>query len=150
MRRVMGPGGACLCVLAGFAAAEPDPIANVFFGFDMMLYPVATKWACGGEQEADLAAIRALIEAFPEDAAAADLTDIVEGLHGMSEQADGLESLFGKPLTDAEERRVCEAAPRLRFDWVTPELFRSEDQGPPPDDQADAWGAYWRVVETLH
>ncbi|MDE4308114.1 hypothetical protein [Phaeobacter gallaeciensis] len=57
-----------LSLIASGASAQTNPPQNIFFGFDFFLKPIAIKWACGGQRDHDLAAIEALIAAFPKDA----------------------------------------------------------------------------------
>lgn len=102
-------------------SAQTDPAINNFFGFDYVLQPIAIKWACGGPQSEDLAAIEALLAAFPEDADRADLQGIVDSMLQASEREAGLAVVLGAEITSKQSEQVCAVAQALSLVWVTPE-----------------------------
>ncbi|WP_136444013.1 hypothetical protein [Pacificoceanicola onchidii] len=137
----------CLGLLAASASAQTPPIRNVFFGFDFVLTPVAVKWACGGAWEQDFFQIDALVQAFPENAEAADLQTLVATLVDTANGEAGLSRLIGVNLTPEQVETLCAAALPLNLDWITPEdLAQGTDDGISPEQRA-AWEAFYRISE---
>lgn len=131
------------------AAAQTSPSVNVFFGFEFLLQPLAVKWACGGASDQDLAQIDLLVSAFPEASKPADLGTIVDAFLEVSRKETGLADVLGAELTNQRADRLCAVALPLNIDWVTPDALRNGDDSAAPQDQVDAWKAFWNVVEKM-
>lgn len=135
-------------LIASPANAQNDFTINIFFGFDFVLQPLAIKWACGGEREADLSRIETLIDAFPEDAECAELQEIVDTLSKLSEAPPNLTQLLGGEISLQQAARLCPAALPLNIEWLTPEVLSSGDEGM-SEEQKIVWEIFYKIVETL-
>jgi hypothetical protein len=138
-----------LSLIASGASAQTNPPRNIFFGFDFVLQPIAIKWACGGPRDHDLAAIEALIAAFPKDAELAGLKAHLDAMTELSEGKAGLSEVLGGELARDQAERLCGAAKTLSIAWATPEQIANDDEEGSPPEQRAAWEEFWRVVEGL-
>lgn len=129
------------------SAQNHAPYKNIFFGFDFVLTPLAIKWACGGPRETDLAQIRALIIAFPEDAESAEMEPLVESFSTGKDGLDGLHDLVARELTDQQSKRLCEADLPLTIDWLTPQQLVTDDESGTPEDQKTKWASFYAAVD---
>ena len=137
-----------VCLIASSANAQNDHPINIFFGFEFVLEPLAIKWACGGEVEADLSRIETLIDAFPEDAERAELQEGVDALFKMSQAPSNVTELLGREIAPQQIARLCAAALPLNIEWLKPETLVSgyEDT---PEDQKIAWETFYKILERL-
>ncbi len=124
--------------------AQDKIVENPFFGFEFVMTPIATKWVCGGERDKDLAQIQRLIDAFPEEANAAEISSSLAVLQNV----DALSDLLGATINDANTIRLCSAAMPLNLDWATHENLASGTDTMPPD-QEKAWRVFYETVESL-
>lgn len=130
------------------AAQEDDPATNAFFGAELVLTPIALKWACGGPRHKDLAAINALIKAHPKDAAEARIDPFINLLLQEIAQPDPVSRLLALRLTPSETAKLCKAALPLR-------LSDSEDGAPSLQQMVDeesqraAWEKFFSVMNRL-
>lgn len=122
-------------LITSTASAQNGPTINVFFGFDFVLQPLAIKWACGGEAEADLAVLNRLITAFPEDAERAELPNMVDVLFKTSHQEGNLAKLLGTEITPQQAEQLCATALPLSIGWLTPEQLETGDGNDMPKYQ---------------
>ena len=127
--------------------AQGTFVPNVFFGIDFILQPLAIKWACGGERAADLAQLETLMAAFPKDAKAAGLPQIVAQMAIISDRDAAFLQMFGPDLSHAQARRLCAAAMVLNIHDLTPEALReNHDMGPL---QATNWKRFFEIASSL-
>lgn len=137
----------CLTLSGGPAMAQGTFVPNVFFGIDFILQPLAIKWACGGERAADLAQLEKLMAAFPKDAKAAGLPQIVAQMAAISDRDAAFLQMFWSDLSQAQARRLCTAAMVLNIHDLTPEALReNHDMGPV---QATNWKRFFEVASSL-
>jgi hypothetical protein len=83
---------------------------NVFRGEDWVTAPISFKAGCGGDVPADLAQIRIWMQAFPEDALAAEMQESVDFLFHSNKSFAPYELHFGRALTQLEKDGLCAAA----------------------------------------
>ncbi|MCV2881217.1 hypothetical protein [Actibacterium sp. XHP0104] len=136
-----------LCLMASGAPVQAQPTHNIFFGFDMALAGIAIKWGCGGERAADLAVLKALMDAYPEQAEHAQLADNIEAMLKASERDTALAELTGIELTDAQKAKLCDAALPLELIADIP-----GNMAPDADSvarQHAAWTNFFRVAQSL-
>ena len=135
---------AALAVTA--AMAQERPSINVFFGFDYVLTPLAAKWSCGGDPTDDLAVLDALIAAFPQDAARAELSETIDLILHVAHTEMALENLVGGPMTPAFKQDLCAHALPLDISWVTPQGWANDTAKASPEQEA-AWSAFFKLLE---
>ncbi len=137
-------------LVASNTVAQDQPFpTNRFFGFGMILTPLAAKWACGGDDGADLAHFNELIEQYPEDAESSGIQDALDEPSDLT-IADLGRVLGGQggELSEEQVELVCEAALPLSLGPLT-------DVGDSPNNedfratQQVAWNNFFRVVEGL-
>ncbi len=138
-----------MSILPSAGTAQIHSADNRFFGFEFILEPLALKWACGGKRKADLVRLQTLIDAFPEDAEQAGLSDAVDFLAAMPEGNESLEKLLHPDFPPGQTERVCDAVAPLNVDWIDPQQIGSDDQEI-PDDQRPAWLPFCVMIETIH
>ncbi|WP_298854732.1 hypothetical protein [uncultured Ruegeria sp.] len=130
-------------------SGESYPASSAFFGFEFVLVPVAIKWACGGESSKDLAALDALIDAFPSDAQRDDLQQIIDLLR--TTDLDTLVTTeIGVELARTQLHQLCEAALPLSLDWITPEGKRGNKEDAVKAEHFAAYENFYYVVEGFH
>ncbi|MDX8355188.1 hypothetical protein [Cognatiyoonia sp. IB215182] len=147
---LIGPLVFSVSLASSPAFAQNQHSTNVFFGFDLVLHPLAVKWACGGQRDQDLSQINTLTVAFPKDAEQAGLGLTVATLSEMASGLEGLSQILGAELDGQQMEQLCEAALPLNIDWVTPQHLVNEDEISVPSEQMEAWAEFWQVIESLH
>lgn len=138
-----------LCMTASVASAQDSPPANVFFGFDFVLQPIAIKWACGGPRDHDLAAFEALMAAFPEDARRANLQSTIDDMLHVSVGEAGVNEVIGAEVTSKQAEQLCNVARPLSIVWATPEQLINHDEDAIPPEQKSAWAKFWETIESI-
>ena len=138
-----------LGMMASVAAAESNPGGNVFFGFDYVLHPIAIKWACQGPREQDLAAFKALIAAFPEDAKRAELQSHIDAMQKMPGGHKSLAQLLGAEISKVQQKKLCDAARPLNVAWLTPQKLLTNSEYGISGEQKAAWAKFWKVAASL-
>ncbi|MBO9472076.1 hypothetical protein J7413_00850 [Shimia sp. R10_1] len=144
MRFSVLPVAALVVSFAHVGSAQQVPI-NPFFGFEYILTPIAVKWACGGAKSEDLARFRAVVAAFPDAAAEADLEMYLKQMQAVSEVSE----VVGMSLDASQEAALCAAAEALTVAWLTPERLLSDDYSTGDAQQDLAWTAFFEQVEGL-
>lgn len=137
-------------LLAAAASAQNQYSPNVFFGLEYVLEPIAVKWACGGQSDEDLAALEALVSAFPEDAEEAELGEIVETIFEVSKRDTALSDIFDVTLTDEQTKKICAAARPLSIAWMKPEHMHPDGEAVAPPEEIEAFKAFLQTLEGLH
>lgn len=138
---------ASLCVAVTLGAplqAQNTVIMNPFFGFEFVLTPIAVKWVCGGERDKDLAQVQRLIDAFPEEAKAAEIPSHLVALQNVGT----LSALLGTTINAGNTKKLCSAALPLNLDWTSPEDLVSGANTMAPH-QEKAWAVFYETVESL-
>ncbi|MEM9350169.1 MAG: hypothetical protein AAGA47_07900 [Pseudomonadota bacterium] len=144
-----------VAMMASVASAQEEQEVqeeniNIFTGFEYVLQPIGIKWACGGGSSNDVTALDALIAAFPEDAASAELQTTIDGMKELTTGQAALAEMLGIDASSAQASDVCAVAMPLSVEWATPDLFASNDnEGGVPDDQRELWSAFWQVVNSI-
>jgi hypothetical protein len=119
----------------------------VFFGFDFVLTPLALKWSCGGEMQADLLKISELVAAFPEQAEDARIQEIVSDFVKVAQSDSPFDRLLAKEPSPQKQAELCEVARPLEAPWSSPEALRDDEDAGLSESQKDAWQAFWRYIE---
>ncbi|MBJ2154071.1 hypothetical protein [Paracoccus sp. IB05] len=135
--------------LAVAASAKEQPGPNVFFGFENVLTPIAIKWACGGETGEDLAALEALMIAFPDDAETSKVREIIYETVEGSQRDTALTEIFGGTPTVEQTKLICAAALPLSIAWMKPEHMGSGGSDVVPPEQTEAFKYFFQTLETL-
>ncbi|SMP31737.1 hypothetical protein [Shimia sagamensis] len=125
--------------------AQDTMIMNPFFGFEFVLTPIAVKWVCGGERTNDLVQINRLIDAFPEEAEAAEIPSHLAALQNV----ETLSVLLGTPISAENSKKLCSAALPLNLNWALPEDLVSGANNMLPQ-QERAWAVFYGTVEALN
>ncbi|MCP4209421.1 MAG: hypothetical protein GY767_20595 [Shimia sp.] len=126
-----------------FAGAEYSNY-EPFFGFEFVLTPIAVKWVSGGERDKDLAQVQRLIDAFPEEAKAAEIPSHLVALQNVGT----LSALLGTTINAGNTKKLCSAALPLNLDWASPEDLVSGANTMAPH-QEKAWAVFYETVESL-
>jgi len=135
----------CVAVTLGAPLqAQNTVIMNPFFGFEFVLTPIAVKWVCGGERDKDLAQFQRLIDAFPEEAKAAEIPSHLVALQNVGT----LSALLGTTINAGNTKKLCSAALPLNLDWASPEDLVSGTNTMAPH-QEKAWAVFYETVESL-
>lgn len=135
----------CVAVTLGAPLqAQNTVIMNPFFGFEFVLTPIAVKWVCGGERDKDLAQVQRLIDAFPEEAKAAEIPSHLVALQNVGT----LSALLGTTINAGNTKKLCSAALPLNLDWASPEDLVSGANTMAPH-QEKAWAVFYETVESL-
>ncbi len=138
-----------MTLIAPAATAQNSRTGNIFFGFDFVLQPIAIKWACGGEPDADLAKLNELIAAFPEDAESAEMPNMVDVLFLTSQEEGGLAKILGTEFAPRQVQQLCATALPLSIGWVMPAQLEFGDGDGMPKDQKKIWDEFYEFVQTL-
>ncbi len=142
---IAGWASALLIATLPLQSMAEDFKPNVFFGFDMILTPIALKGACGGDVSGDVAQINALISAFPDDAQNAGIADHLQVLTTTAWQQKDPALVIGGGLTDDHLNLLCKRAIALDLTWLSPQTI-GRDNPMSPSRQA-AWQQFWTALE---
>ena len=124
-----------------------DGRPNVFFGFDMVLTPIAIKGACGADITADLQQINTLIATYPDDAEESGVATQLDVL-AQTAWATSDPSLIIGGLSSEAQSQLCSLARPLTLDLLTPDGRLKTATNPSPEQQ-EAWRQFWSFIESL-